>query len=214
MGSYQCEAVSLEAFIQQLAVQYLTRGYYFFVSGWVPEGKDPRAVDDKLLRKYCIQVSKWARSRRKKAGHANVHYLRYGRFFVLVSTHGTHPFFEEEPFRDARETPIRFGSYSVSFRGGHAHVRIDKNTYLELKAHFEEIALRAPGSVERALSTLPFEAYAPVRRQLLSLLGVVNRKRRAAGLDPLPWSCLRLKRRNVKVFSNGVSRSAQFRKVA
>lgn len=202
MSTYQHEAASLEAFIQQLAVQYLTRGYFFFVCGWVPEGKDPRAVDDKLLQKYCIQVSKWARARRKKAGQANVHYLRFGRFFVLVSTHGVHPFFEEEPFRDARETPIRFAGYSVSVRGGHAHVRIEKETYLELKAYFEDAALRASTTLERAFSALPFEAYAPVRRQLLSLLGAVNRKRRAAGFDPLPWSCLRLKRRNVKVFES------------
>lgn len=200
MAGYQYEAVSLEAFIQQLAVQYLTRGYFFFVSGWIPEGKDPRAVDDKLLQKYCIQVSKWARARRKQAGQANVHYLRFGRFFVLVSTHGEHPFFLEEPFRDARETPIRFGGYSVSVRGGHAHVRIDKETYLELKAFFSDIALRDAARVSKALGALPFEAYAPIRRQLLSLLGAVNRRRAEAGLDPLPWSCLRLKRRNVKVF--------------
>ena len=214
MTGYQYEAASLEGFIQQLAVQYLARGYYFFVSGRVPAGKDPQAVDDKLLRKYCIQVSKWARARRKKAGQANVHYLRFDRFFVLVSTHGEHPFFEEEPFRDARETPIRFGGYSVSFRGGHAHVRIEKDTYLELKAFFEDIALRGASQVGRALASLPFEAYAPIRRQLLSLLGSVNRKRRAAGLDPLPWSVLRLKRRNVKVFAHAPPRNAQFARVA
>ena len=200
MGDYRFEAATLEGFVQQLAVQYLTQGYFFFVTGWVPEGKDAGAIDEKLLRKYCIQVSKWARARRKKAGLANVHYLRFERFFVLVSTHGPHRFFEEEPFRDARETPIRFGSYSISVRGGHAHVRIDKPTYLELRAFFEAEALRTSTSLQEALGALPFEAYAPVRRQLLQLLGAVNRRRKAAGLELLPWCCLRLQRRNIRVF--------------
>ena len=203
MGDYRFEVATLEGFVQQLAVQYLSNGYFFFVTGWVPQGKDAQAIDEKLLRKYCIQVSKWARARRKKAGLANVHYLRFERFFVLVSTHGPHRFFEEEPFRDARETPIRFGSYSLSVRGGHAHVRIEKGAYLELKAYFEGAALRPRVELERALGSLPFEAYSPVRRQLLSILGAVNRKRRVAGLDPLPWQCLQLRRRNVRVFSSG-----------
>ena len=93
-------------------------------------------------------------------------------------------------------------------------MRIEKDTYLELKAFFEDIALRGASQVGRALASLPFEAYAPIRRQLLSLLGSVNRKRRAAGLDPLPWSVLRLKRRNVKVFAPASPRNAQFARVA
>lgn len=200
MSGYLYEARTLEGFIQQLAVQYFARGYFFFVSGWIPEGKDPHAIDEKLLQKYCIPVSKWARARRKKAGLSSVHYLRFERFFVLVATHGTHRFFEEEPFRDARETPLRFGGYSVSVRGGHAHVRIEKQTFLELKAVFESVALRDSRAIERALGALPFEAYSPIRRQLLQILGAVNRRRGVAGLEPLPWSCLRLQRRNVKVF--------------
>ena len=63
---------------------YVKNGYFFYVTGWVPERKDPRAVYEKLLRRYEVQVSKWKRARRKQAGEANLQYLRFGRFFMPV----------------------------------------------------------------------------------------------------------------------------------
>ena len=42
---YRAVTPTLEGFIQQLACCYLTHGYWFYVSGFVPEGKDPAAVD-------------------------------------------------------------------------------------------------------------------------------------------------------------------------
>src|SRR5262245_60629084 len=114
---YQCEATTPEGFVQQLAVSYLGNGYWFYVTGGIPEGKDPRSVDAKLLSRYQIDLSKWARARRKRAGKANLQYIRFGRFFVLLATHGEHPFFAEEAssIRDARRTPIRFRGYSISY---------------------------------------------------------------------------------------------------
>jgi len=133
---YRHAAITPEAFVQQLAVSYITHGYWFYVVGTVPDGKEPADVDRKLIRRYGIDISKWARARRKRSGLANVHYLRHGRFFVLLATHGLHPVFQHEAnvLRDCRRAPIRFAGYSVSCRGGHAHVRIEKDTYLELKA--------------------------------------------------------------------------------
>ena len=93
---YRCEAVSVEGFIQQLAVSYVARGYFFYVTGRVPEHKDPARVDEKLVARYGVDISKWARARRKQVGGANLQYLRHGRFFVLLATHGEHPFFAEE----------------------------------------------------------------------------------------------------------------------
>ena len=37
----QCEAQSLSGFIQQLAVSYVAKGYWFYVTGQVPDHKDP-----------------------------------------------------------------------------------------------------------------------------------------------------------------------------
>ena len=57
-------------------------------------GKDPLAVDAKLIAKYGIAVSESTRARRKKAGQANLQYLRFERFFVVLATKGTHRFYD------------------------------------------------------------------------------------------------------------------------
>jgi len=84
---YRCVAITPKGCIQQLAVCYVGRGYWFYVTGEVPEHKDPADVDGKLIERYQVDLSRWARLRRKKAGLASIQYLRHGRFFVLVATH-------------------------------------------------------------------------------------------------------------------------------
>jgi hypothetical protein len=200
---YRCEATSVAGFVQQLSVAYIGRGYFFYVVGEIPEAKDPRAVDQKLIAKYGLGIGKTARARRKAAGLANVQYLRYGRFFVLLATHGKHVFFVEEQkfIRDAREAPIKFGGYAVSYRSGHPHVRIEQRRYLELKAYLADLAVhRAKDWFEHAFRRLPFEPYAPVRGQTHCILREVNRRRQLAQFDLLASSCLRVRRRVVKPF--------------
>ena len=36
---YRCEAASVEGFIQQLAVSYVAKGYWFYVTGRIPHHK-------------------------------------------------------------------------------------------------------------------------------------------------------------------------------
>src|SRR5438270_14075747 len=93
---YRCEATSLEGFLQQLAVCYVGRGYWFYVTGFIPPDKDPRSVDRKLIEQYGIEISKWSRARRKRAGIASVQYIRFRQFFVLLATEGKHRFFIDE----------------------------------------------------------------------------------------------------------------------
>jgi hypothetical protein len=198
---YRCEATSVEGFVQQLAVSYLGNGYWFYVVGEVPEGKDPRRVDEKLVTRYQIDLSKWARARRKRAGLANLQYLRFGRFFVLLATHGAHRFFEEASVRDARRTPIRFRGYSVSYRGGHPHVRIEQEEYKRLKAYFLDLAPhRSAERLAGELARLPFEPYAPIRQQMLAVLRAINRERKRAGFELVPRSCFRFVRRVCRPF--------------
>lgn len=210
--AYRFEATSVEGFIQQLACSYLPHGYMFYVAGRVPEGKDPAAVDEKLLTRYEIDISKWARARRKKAGLANLHYLRFGRTFVLVATAGRHPFFTEEAaaIRDIRKVPIRLGGYSVSFRRGadgkfHPHVRMDEDHYRGLKAYLLGLAVhrRAEALVDE-LWRVPFEPYAPVRRQLFNILRAVNRARKVAGFERVPYAAVPMRRRVVKPFGDAL----------
>src|SRR5262249_39364654 len=83
--SYRSAATSLPGFLQQLAVHYMGHGYLFFVTGNIPEGKDPARTDAKILAQYPVALSRWAKARRKRAGLGNVHYMRYGRFFVILA---------------------------------------------------------------------------------------------------------------------------------
>ena len=110
-----------------------------------PEGKDAAAVEAKLLAKYAVAASRWARARRKRADLANHHYLRYGRFFVLLATHGESRFFAEEAavIRDARRVPIRFGMYGIGYSGRHVVVQIKAHLYRDLKGL---PVLRSPGA--------------------------------------------------------------------
>jgi len=201
--AYRCEAQGLEAFIQQLAVSYVARGYWFYVTGRIPERKDARAVDEKLIAKYALDISKQARARRKARGLANMQYLRHDRFFVLLATLGAHEFrvYEEDSIRDIRREPIVHGNYSVGFRGGHGSVRIVREEYKRLRAYFEDIATsRHVELLAEELNSLPFAAYAPIRRQVLNLRSAINRKRKEAGFDPVPIEAIKLSRRSVRVF--------------
>jgi hypothetical protein len=204
---YCCEAVSIEGFIQQLAVSYVAKGYWFYVRGRIPPPKDHRRVDQKLIERYGIEVSKYVRARRKRAGLANVQYLRLGDVYVLLATKGEHPFFAAEGkcVRDLRRVPLKVFGYAVSYRvnggRGHASVRIERQLYRELKAYFEALAVhRSMEGLAVELRELPFAPYAPVKRQLLMVVNAVNRLRRAAGFEPVPVAVLRLRRSPVKPF--------------
>jgi hypothetical protein len=202
---YRCVARCLDGFVQQLALYYLKNHYRYYVSGLIPEGKGPTEVDAKLLRTYRVAIDKWERHRRKRAGLANVQYLRHDRRFLILATGpvGTHPFFEQErAIRDAREVPIRVGDYELSYRGGRAWVRIERDRLKALRAYLLDIATRrsAQGLAEEFRS-LPFEPYRPVRYRLFRLLEEVNAlRKRAGGLAPVPESAVRFKRRIVRVF--------------
>lgn len=203
---YRCEAISREAFVQQLA-NYVAAGYWRYASGSVPLHKSPEDVDRKLVGQYGIDMSKWARSRRKKAGGGNAHYLRHERIFVLLVSSGPHPIVEGEPnLKDIRRAPFRFHGYSIGCGLGvdgrwHASVRIHADEYRRLKAHLMRLAVhRTVENLAAEFQRLPFVPYARVRRQLLNLLRAVNRERRAAGFELVPNSVLKLRRSPVKVF--------------
>lgn len=210
---YRAEATSVEGFVQQIACCYLRHGYWFYVRGRVPRGKSLQAVDEKLIAKYGINVSESTRYRRKKAGLANLQYIRHESTFVILATKGEHRFFEEEAnlIRDIRRVPLRYAGYSISYKPGgrkkdgsrddkwHAHVEIDREKYLDLRARFSERALRdSSTTLALAFYRLPIAPYAPVRRQLLIMLREVNRIRKTAGKKQLPTEILPLRRRVVE----------------
>lgn len=203
---YPCVATSLEGFIQQVAVGYLRNHYRYYVMGFLRGDRDPGPIDRKLIEAYRIDVDKWERHRRKRLGRANVQYIRHERTFLLLATGpaGTHPFFEREvAIRDAREVPIRYGGYEMSYRDGRVWVRIERQTYNRLSAYFADIAVKRRASeLARELRALPFEPYRPVRYQLFRILDEVNRLRRQAGnRAPVPQTAIRKKRRICQPFA-------------
>lgn len=218
---YQCAATSLEGFVQQLAANYLPHGYWFYVTGFVPAGKDPAALDRKLAAKYGFDISRQQRARRKQAGLANLHYLRFERSWVLLATKGHHPFFaaEGDAVRDVRRQPIIVGGYSLSVRQGgtllkrpgdhevrpdaklRVRVQIARERYRDLKADLLDQAVRSSAEkLSRRLYCVRFEPYAPIRRQLLNLLRLLNAKRQEAGRSKIPPTVLRYRRRIVRPF--------------
>lgn len=195
---YRCECTSPRGFIQQLAVAYVSNGYYFYVVGLIPEDKRPEHVDAKLIERYRIDQSKWQRARRKLRGEASVQYLRLGRRFVLLATHGEHPFFELEGdrVRDVRRVPLKLFGYAVGYSGGHVQVRIERNLLRSIRAHVLDLAPhRSCRALAEQIRRLDFEPYGPVRRQLVQLVRAVNRRRRAAGFEPVPLDVLPTRRR-------------------
>jgi len=204
---YRCVTVSVEGFVQQVAVNLLPHGYRFYVTGNIPEHKDPETVDAKLIERYGVDLSRWARGRRRKQGRASVQYLRHGRFFVLIATAGQHDFLTQETkFRDVRRVPLQCFGYSIGAyqrAGGswHPSVRIAPRVFKELKQEFTEAALRCTAAeIGGRIGGLPFAPFAPVRSQCFTLLRLVNRRRKRAGLPLVRADCVRRRRRPVVVF--------------
>jgi hypothetical protein len=201
---YRCVATPAGGFVQQRASSYLANGYWFYVCGQIPNGKDPARVDEKLIERYHIDLSRFARARRKRAGTANLQYLRDEHFFLLLATHGRHRFFEEEKtsIRDARRVPVKFACYSLGVYGGSVRVAIERGEHQRLKAYFLDLATRRSAEqLEAELGSLPFEPYGPVRSQLLCILRAMNQRRKVAGYQPVSKWCFRFKRNIYRPFA-------------
>ena len=227
---YRHEATSIEGFVQMLASNYLPHGYWFYVTGRVPDGKKAELIDEKILTKYGIELSRQQRSRRKLQGFANLHYLRYQEFFVILASHGKHPFFEAEAtsVRDIRKIPLQFKGYSLSVkRGGflkreegeeeatadkrhRVRVIISREAFRNLTAYLLDIAThRSAETLRWEFWNQPYEPYAPIRKQLLKLLRAVNNKRQSMGYEKLPTDCIRYRRNIVKPFDVVVTDSSK-----
>lgn len=219
--NYKYEVTSLTGFLQRIATHLLPKGYYFFVQGTLPDGKSPAALDEKLMSRYDVAKTEGARRWRKSQGLGNVQYVRFKQSWILLLTHGDHPMREGEGrnIKDVRRAPVRVGDYAVWVKRGNylkrlsddgeatpdgkwrVRVLIAREPYRELCAYYLAIAChRRADAIAEALSELPYEPYAPVRKQLLKLLRLINAKRQAAGFSKVPPTCLRLKREIVRSF--------------
>ena len=110
---YRSEATSVEGFVQQLVSNYLASGYWFYVTGSVPVRKDPRTVDRKLVERYGIALSRPSRSRRKAAGLANLHLIRY----MVTSSSWSRPTESTPSFRMSLRPSVTSARCLFSFTG-------------------------------------------------------------------------------------------------
>ena len=123
-----------------------------------------------------------------------------------------------------RGQPIVAFGYSISYvRGGYVpnrekrdptgtaerdrkhrvRVQISRSALARLRSHFLSNALRRDEAwFSDRFWRIPFEPYAPVRKQLLELLRQVNAVRNRAGLSKISTDAIRYQRYLVKVFES------------
>ena len=69
---YLCETTTLEGLVQQITLSYLRHGYWWYVTGLIPERKDPLEVDHNILTKYDIRKDWRFIAHNKLHGNANL----------------------------------------------------------------------------------------------------------------------------------------------
>jgi hypothetical protein len=192
---HECE--SMASFIRHVAVNHVSRGYFFYVVGRIPFEKEPAKTDRKIMSQYDIGGSKWANHRARKRGEATVKYFRCNRVFVILATHGEHPFFKEEHHvKDFRREPLSVGGYRIAVRGRpgrrrRVSVAIAADRFRALLDFFRKAALREEArEIQRSLASLRLEPYAPVQRQAFAIVKEINRVRCISGLEPVSFSAL------------------------
>lgn len=123
--------------------------------------------------------------------------------------------------KDVRKPPIHFAGYSLTVRRGEflkkelgtsaaeadgknrVRVQIAREQLRMLKPYLLELSTKRSSEwLAKGLWNLPFEPYAPVRKQLLALLRMINSRRQAASQSKVPASVLRMKRAIVKPFGS------------
>ena len=217
VNNYPCEARSVDAFLAQV-VRYVSSGHYFYIRCLIPKHKDPRSIDEKILRLYDIRRTRWQRKRRNLKATAGIHYLRYDRVFVIMLTKGRHePFYRDHGscVLDIRRTALKAFGYSIRWgfseveRRFRVSVRLDKETYRRMKAHMLTICTwpgyRSQEAMEREFRELPYQLYGPVREQLYTVARAVNRARRRTGFSAVDYGCISNRMRVTKVYADHVA---------
>ena len=200
---YPCVAASPQAFIDQLAYAYIVHGYRFYVTGVVPGRLTPHELDDRLIGKFGLDISRDRRSSHRAAGDGSIHYLRYDRFWVLISTPAINgnPFFTEntEPktgehlWHDVWTRAIMFHGYAIRAPAGKLLIKVERHEFKRLKNELLELAKVVP--VERLTTILKqrfrYEQYPGVQEQLYHLVKCLNQRLKRSRLGRIEFSQLK-----------------------
>ncbi len=221
---YEHEATSLEGFIQQLAIGYVIRGYYYYVCGAVPERISPHHNDQNILKKFDVARSKFSKYRRRKQRGpegrplANCQYIRFRDYWVLLCEDGSFvddkdvtDFFAEhtkqdsdgnlvKKYSDVRRVAIKYGGYSIGYSNERLSVRMEGKAFRELKRYYLGMARAPIKTLMWEFGHFPYVSYGGILKQTFAILKAVNVIRAAATLKPIPTSCVQVRRRPVKPF--------------
>lgn len=188
-------AESLGWFLRKVAIDYVRYGYVRYALCTIPEVKageeELRRIDRKLISTYRVTYHGTTRARRRAKGLANVAYVRYRRWFVLLSSEGMHDSdeFERLSPKDIREVPFVFCGYIVSLKRGKVQVAMTGRRMGRIEKIAKQIALHQEGKVRAFFLNISHSIHFPgVVRQKLKLLRSINQKRKRAGLSRLSWT--------------------------
>jgi hypothetical protein len=189
-------ASSLGWFLRKIAIDYVRYGYVCYAIRSIPEDKatpeELRRIDEKLLRTYGITYHRTTRARRKAKGLANVAYVRYKRWFILLATDGTHPQFDRVGSKDIRTYALLFCGYFIGLRNGKVYVEMAPRRMKRLRRWMLRIALYREPRVYAEFGSISHSILFPgVVRQKLKLLRLINKKRKRAGLPRISWTITR-----------------------
>lgn len=181
--------------VQFIACNLAPRGYRFYSTFVIPDGKDVVAVDAKLTLLHQTHLSKERQYRRSKAGYAKVKYVRCGRLCLLIATKGTSTFFEREAWADLRERSLAVGGYAISVHreSEKVSVRLHRETVNRLKRFCLEWATKRDVRWwEDWFWHLPLLPFAGVRDDVFSVLRFLNASRKDFRQPPVEWRrCVR-----------------------
>ncbi len=194
-------AERLGSFLGKIAYNYARYGYHWYAVREIPEGKDLGEVDRKILAAYGVTYQ-LRRKRRRTEGWANVAYVRYRRWFVLMGTTGQHESFTRICRKHLLEEPLYFGGYIVALYGGEVMVLVSPRRWKRIRELAHRIALHNEAKVFHFFHTWLHGKAAPfsfpgVMKQKSTLLAEVNGKRRTAGLPLIPLLVQRTYERNL-----------------
>lgn len=147
-NDYLCK--SWQFMLQQI-VYLVSKGYTYYSVGEIPLNKasKARSIDQKIINKYNIDLSKHQRTRRKQKKLANFYYLRWKNQFVILRTEGK----LEEPVDDVflnikkkskggSKFKINIGKeliLNIVLVNGKATVVLDKSTFKDVKTELDEL---------------------------------------------------------------------------
>ena len=217
MAQQQYVPTTPRGFIQKVALDYVQYGFRLYMTGPIPERfrDDPFALDDAVVSKWGVSVSRWTHYRRREQRQATFKYLRYADpydptldFWALLATEGTVlrkwkgkslDLAAAGDVRRFHDSPLRVWGHSISCyrddqtRKWKPSVRIERREFLQLRAYFlTEIWRRDRRAIEREFRNLHYMRLGGVKHQYRQIIDALNKKRLSSGegLSRIPYKCV------------------------